>query len=151
VIFYVGGHITSCFVTAVGDFCCWWAQKTSLMTALPLFSCSQAPRTFLGDSKRSFSLFMGSKNLPWRPLYLFSPVPGLQEPSSATRQNSFSLLTSSKNNSNYETTPASVFTPSPTPNSGCTFRTTEGLASISTTTMSTAADKSKIHCPGKMS
>jgi hypothetical protein len=143
-------------------------QESFLATANALFPCSRAPRTFLGDSKRSFPLFSGSKNLSWRQQTLFSPVLGLQEPFLATantlfpcsrdartflsnRQNSSSPLTSFKNNSNYETTPASIFTPSPTTNSGCTFRTTDGLASISTTTMSTAADNSRIHCPGKMS
>jgi hypothetical protein len=83
-IFVVGGHITAWFVTSVGDFLCWRAQKNFLATANALFPCSRAPRTFLGDRKRSFPLFSGSKNLSWRAQTLFPPVLGMQEPSSAT-------------------------------------------------------------------
>jgi hypothetical protein len=53
-------------------------QEPSLATVTPLFLCSWAPRTFLGDRYPSFSPFAGSKNLPWRPLCPFFTVRGLQ-------------------------------------------------------------------------
>jgi hypothetical protein len=53
-------------------------QEPSLATVTPLFLCSQAPRTFLGDRYPSFSPFAGSKNLPWRLLCPFFTVRGLQ-------------------------------------------------------------------------
>jgi hypothetical protein len=89
-------------------------QESFLATANALFPCSLAPRIFLGDRKRSFPLFTGSKNLSWRPQTLFSPVLGLQESFLATanalfpcsraprtflgdREHSFSLFTGCKN------------------------------------------------------
>jgi hypothetical protein len=69
-------------------------QEPSLATATYLFYSLRAPRTFLGDRYKHFLLFVGSKNLSWRPLQTFFAHYGLLELSLATATHLFFLVCS---------------------------------------------------------